>query len=338
MSRKYFVFRINYDDDEAHRWVLDELLKGSRLRQGWGAAGLQLLTASGDRVARDTWLAAYKSKWNDPDEEILRRHDILSRMTEVRPGDLLVVPKTLDWNTLTICEAQSGYRFDSNSKTHWDDFKHYIEIRNPKSYRYASSGDASLLSAKFKAYQSAVNNVWNVKTIEAIETLYAKPSSEHDKTIDVLRDELLESALAKIADKLLDLEPAKFEDLIVACLIGRGYQIIGRRKYDGEGADADIVASYPLPYFSELADDAPIILIQVKKKRGTDRGDVEGVEQLVKSGRTYPNSIRILINTSDAISLEAAELAAREGVRILHGPRVIDFVMTSQLVRTSSSR
>ncbi len=329
--RRYFVFRVHYDDDDAHKWIMDELFNNGRLRQGWGKRELQLIEADGTKVDRQKWIDNYKSLWNVSDDEIWRRYDILLRMLEISAGDYIVIPKTRDNYTLTICEANDSYCFDNKDKTFWNDFKHIIDIKNPRSYKYTSYDDAKLIASKFKAYQSAVNNVWQSGTKQAIESLYMKEESDQDKTIKDLTDDITKSAIKPIVRKLLDIEPNYFEDIIAKCLESRGYEIIGRRKYDGRGADVDIVASFSLPYFSEMTDQSPTLLIQIKKKKGTDWNDVEGVKQLINSGKDHLHPIKILMNTTDTISQEAAEMAAMHGIKIIYGLHVIDFILKTEL-------
>ncbi|RMH32583.1 MAG: restriction endonuclease [Nitrospirae bacterium] len=329
---KFFIFRVNYEDPDAHQWLMDELFQRNKLRQGWGVKGLQLLE-DGNPIPQETWASRYKEAFNDPDVEVLRRYSILRRMLEIEKGDYLVIPKTVDNATFTICQAANRYYFDKDSQeTFWDDFRHVIPVLNPKNYSYSSSQQAIVIASKFRAYQSAISNIWNTKVIEAIEALYKQAPSDARKSIKQILEEVNYKALNRLANELLEFDPLRFEDIIAECLKSRGYDIISRRQYDGKGADVDIVASYPFPYFSDRFDDLnAVFLFQIKKKKGTDQHDQEGVQQLVEAAKSYENPIKILITTSDAISSQARQLANIHGIKILDGLKVIDFILKSEI-------
>ncbi|HEX9665174.1 MAG TPA: hypothetical protein VGA95_01305 [Thermodesulfobacteriota bacterium] len=159
MDRRYFVFRINYDD--AHSWVVVELLNKGFLRQGWGHSGLELLNKSAKLVEKENWINSFRNIWDETYEKSSLRYDILARMLGMQPADIVVIPKTTDDYSLTICQVKEGYSFDTTNTTMWDDFKHLIRVENMKTFKYDECSEAKLISSKFRAYQSAVNNVWS---------------------------------------------------------------------------------------------------------------------------------------------------------------------------------
>ncbi|MBF0430517.1 MAG: restriction endonuclease [Fibrobacteria bacterium] len=327
---KYFIFRVNYDD--AHQWLMDELLKKGVLRQGWGHHGLELISNNGTGISKKVWAENYLSIWKDSEKEINGRYKILSRMLDIQKDDLIVIPKTINNYTLTICQAKEGYCFDFDSKeTFWDDFRHTIQICNPRNYKYDSSGEAKLVASKFKAYQSAINNVWSEELQNRIRELYNLEPSDHSKTIKDITDEISRIALRPIAEQLKTVDPNYFEDVIMKCLEARGYEKVAMRKYDKKGADVDIIATYALPFFSELIEYYPTLLIQIKKKSGTDWNDEEGVDQLIKSSEERPNSIKILINTTDKLSECASEKAKKNGIHIIDGLKIFDFILKTEI-------
>jgi len=321
------VFRINYDD--AHSWVVEQALSG-KLRQGWGKKGFSLIDSNRNVIGFIQWKKAYKSVWDESDESIRRRYDILVKMLEIKKGDIIIIPKFGDSKTFAICECKSGYSFD-NSETFWDDFKHVIEVEKLRKYHYHSWEEATRISSRFIAYQKAINQVRQLKLIETINNLLKRPETTTKKDLIEIVSELRRNAILPIASNLLDLNPTYFEDLIAECLKSRGYNIVAMRKYDGEGADADIVASFQLPYFSNKIEEAPILLIQVKKKTHADYCDIDGVKQLVLSAEKYSNPFLILMNTATSITKEAIEMANNNSVRILNGESVVDFIITSNL-------
>lgn len=323
------MFRINYDDDDAHKWLVSELENKGMLRQGWGKEGLSLYGTNGEIQDKDLWSSKFISHWSTSVEAAQHRFEILSRMIKIKMDDLIVVPKTIDSNVLTICQAKTGYFFDETSDTHWGDFRHCIEVENVRHYRYSSSEEAVRLSAKFRAYQSAINNVWHTNSRDAIDLLFANPSSLESKSESEVVRELLVNVANELSDKLLDIPPQKFEKIFASSLENSGYRIIGGKRYDGKGADVDIIATSPLPFFDQVIEPLTI-LIQIKKKKDKDWDDMEGVDQLVKYSYGVEGAKKILINTTNEISQKAKEYARANDVQILHGGQIIEFIISSQ--------
>lgn len=327
---RIFVFRVNYDD--AHQYIIDELNKGI-LRQGWGISGTSLLDENGNKVDKLYWANKYSKAWEKEVslEDSLKRYSILSRMLEIKKGDIIVIPKTKNWQTLSICTVEKEYWFDEQSETLWSDFRHCIGISNYRSYAYDSCSEAKLISSKFIAYQSAINNVWATRFVENVLTLYKQEDNFKSETIRQLLLQIKSKSIESIIPHLLDIGPSSFEDIIAECLKTKGYSISAMRKYDGDGADADIVATYPLPLLSIFEECSPTILIQVKKKVGGDSDDDAGIMQLVKAKDKYENPICILMHTSKYISEKADKLAVKENVKIINGSQLIEFILTTDL-------
>jgi len=325
-SKRVFVFRVNYDD--AHQYIMDELKNGI-LRQGWGSPGLSLIDHTGKKVGKQIWMTNFNKIGDKNDEEASKRFSILSRILEIKIGDILVIPKTRNWQTLSICTVIKDYWFDDISLTMWDDFKHCLKIDNLRSYSYDSCSEAKLISSKFIAYQSAINNVWSNTFVENVLTLYKQEDNFKSETIRQLLLQIKAHALNKIAPELLNINPNSFEDIIGECLKAKGYVIAAMRKYDGAGSDADIIANFPLPILNSFIECSPTLLIQVKKKSGFDNDDIAGINQLIKSRKNYSNPICILMHSSEHISEETEKYANKENIKIINGSQLLEFILTT---------
>jgi hypothetical protein len=84
--------------------------------------------------------------------------------------------------------------------------------------------------------------------------LYKQEDNFKSETIRQLLLQIKSKSIESIIPHLLDIGPSSFEDIIAECLKTKGYSISAMRKYDGDGADADIVATYPLPLLSIFED------------------------------------------------------------------------------------
>ena len=101
IMKRYFVFRVDYE--EAHPWLMDELFGKGLLRQGWGKENFYLRDENGKQVNKNDWSKEYREVWDDDTADILKRYNILTRMLEIKEGDLLVIPKTGELKMFTIC-------------------------------------------------------------------------------------------------------------------------------------------------------------------------------------------------------------------------------------------
>jgi len=332
---RFFVFRINYD--EAYDWILNELFDKYTLRQGWGLKGMELKSKNGAVLGKEDWISNYQDSaskyWKSEEsyEKASGRYNILSRMLDIEKESVVVIPKIPDSQTFAICKVEEQYSFDFESETKWSDFRHCIKVSNIRKYGYLSSSESRIISSKFIAYQSAINNVWNSNFHDKCLKLYARDSEIAERTISGLWTQIIEKSIKDTQADMLDMNPNDFEDIIAECLKARGYEVIAKRKYDGEGADVDIMASFKLPYFHEKIDEHPTIYLQIKKKKGNDYSDIEGVRQLIKATTETNSAIKILMNTTTKLSEDAIKLANANGVKIIHGEEVIRFILTSNL-------
>ena len=86
----YYVFRVNYDEDFS--FIHSELEKGI-LRQGWGAPGMRI------DAPKEQFISAWKERWpvgiadETAEARMKRKYNNLHIMTEMKAGDLIVIPK-----------------------------------------------------------------------------------------------------------------------------------------------------------------------------------------------------------------------------------------------------
>jgi len=140
MKQQTAVFWHKHDDFKYQKWLSSEFLYG-RLRQGWGPPGSSLLE-NGLRVPLEKWRTRYiegiRKHWkkisdeefNDYRAKCDRRFKILSTMTQLRPGDLIVVPLMPDENQDSIVQLEHGYQFHVVNGE--KDFGHILPV-DPKS-------------------------------------------------------------------------------------------------------------------------------------------------------------------------------------------------------------
>jgi len=330
----YYVFRINYD--EYFSLIRNELILKKKLRQGWGTYEMRV----------DNGYEAYKSAWQKywekdlPDEKMKPRYNNIVIMTEIQPGDYIIIPKISLENdyvcrSFAIAKCKHPYNFEVLDAA--KDFGHYIEVENVFSCGYDKNLFSQTISSKFIAYQSPLNRVKNIDFISAVDELVAmhdkEPITFEKESVDLL--DMVNTAtrgsrrsyLESIVDALRNLKNHKFEDLIGELFKKNGYSITDKNWFDGEGGDVDIVFeafndNTLMHNIYEICEvEKPHIYVQAKKKTGTDYGDIVGVEQLIQMEKKIPekNAILIVINLTDRFTEDAQTKAKENGIILIDG-------------------
>lgn len=330
----FYVFRINYGENYGR--IKEEIRKG-RLRQGWGSCDMDIRKtceefseAWGKSLGKDDVTESYvRNKYNN-----------IKNMLNMKKGDIIVVPKlSFDevqewWKNFTILECTEEYSFETiNIKDNYDDFGHYVGVKILCSCNYEYNRDAILVSSKFRSYQRAVNNIYNVDFCASVDNLiaeYQKTGGFKDAKPSLLRAldtptvNVRDKYLQSLVDEINKWAPGKLEDIICELFEKQGYAVINKHNYDGKGGDIDVTCNSFAPG-SFLADvctisenddiTLPEVRIQAKNKKGKDGGDLEGVKQLLAMPG-YEKAINILINTTPEFTDDAKQLAGKDVVLI----------------------
>lgn len=332
-DRRVFVFRVDYQGE--NEFIQQELRDG-RLRQGWGPAPLS--DASSVRgYSPSSFVEAMTKVWPETKEaEALARYGILYPMLEMKPGDLVVVPKFPDpyGRRFVIVEVAGSYRFDP---TDFGDYGHYIPIDKStvREIGYDDGLDAKRVSGKFTSYRRAINNVWNEAFITAVSGLWnAAPRPEPTESSD-WSHEVRADALGHMQQLLVDLPPRAIEELVTSAFVQAGYDVVRRNHYDGLGGDADLVLSTNLPLLSEAYGADLKVFVQVKKRNGVDHGAVQGLEQLERIAADEPMALKVLFSTAQSVSEEAEQVAQEKGIVIIVGEMAAAFLARGLLARAT---
>ena len=319
MDERVFVFRIAQDSN----YVKKEL-KAGRLRQGWGNKQTSLLG-----VSENEWVI--KQSQRDPflgsEEYYSSKYKNLSIMMDIKPGDILIIPKAPDYTSFTICRACGGYTFTEPEGFGEDDFYHMIPI-DPGSirvYHYHSCENAKIIHAKLRAYQSPLNNVWNeVVKSAAVALLTTEQPTENRPTTDIVTDIKTSLFQDSALQRFRNLGNRETEYIVRQIFENLGYECIGNNSFDREGGDADLIfRDNSLSEFFDCGINAEEvsgdIYVQVKNKTGTDAGDLEGITQLLKRTENVADCTKILISTADTFSDECVRLANRNNILLING-------------------
>ncbi len=319
------VFRTDENDGRLYT----ELTEG-RLRQGWGAPGLALKTADGRRVEKTEWEARHKEHWGKAPSP--RRFAILTNMLYLKDGDVVVVPKMPEQHQFTIARVSGGYRFDTDEDL--DDFRHIVSV-DPDSVRtfgYRANQDAFLVSGLFARanHRPAISFCYNAEHVEAARRLLQRPSALTSKLQEELFREAIDDAFKAAAKALREQvdnwNGQVFEEAVRQAFEDQGYTKISHQRFDGQGADADILVSPPAsPYGLFLPGE---IAVQVKWKQGVDEDDEQSVRQIVRWAEAQgSNAAKCVISSASGFTDKAQELAAEQDVVLIGGLQTMCFLL-----------
>lgn len=348
--KNYYLFRIAYDDFEKFKIIRDEMLQG-RLRQGWGADGMDI------RNSEQDFLAAREKKWGkftDEDEpgKALKynvdKYYNLRNMLNIKIDDLIIVPKVSETSEyvgryFSVLKCVKEYEFDVLKN--FEDFGHIIGVEFLFSCPHDFDEDTQLISGKLGAYRSPVNNILKDDFKNAVDKLIAKHKNNSQffssgcstlSNLDILAQSTKDSRkiyLEKILEHLRKLNPQTLEKIIEELFVKNGHKLICRNLYNGVGGDVDLVFEiFPdntlMHDIFKANDREPKIFIQVKKKIGTDFNDTAGINQLTQmDAENGGNNILILINLTDEFTYEAKQLAEENNVTLLDGITFADILV-----------
>lgn len=175
---------LDADDKGAIAFLSRELTKEGRLRQGWGVPGLRL-TSNPDFLAN--FVIAMRKHWGELDDEVIvrlkeapsladlfpllegflrranGRFKILFGLTQMRPGDTVLVPNVPDRrNVFAVATIAGLYSFEERTalaSTWWQrDFGHTVPITDVRFFDYS---EGTLLPTDLSSYRRAVTCVKN---------------------------------------------------------------------------------------------------------------------------------------------------------------------------------
>lgn len=310
-------------------------LRQGRLRQGWGISGLSLRNTDGNPVSKAEWESAHRqTDWGEPSQ---MRFAILNRMLELHEGDIVVVPKTPKATQFTVARVSGPYRFQdtSNDDGEFDgDFGHVIPVvaDSIRTFEYRASDAAYSVSALFgKAnHRQAVTFCYSGERIGAAERLLQRQDSTESKSSRELLQGAFDLAFRKAARTLSKQvrkwNGPRFENAVRQCFEDQGYQVKPCQRYDGEGADVDMVVLPPVNRHGLFLPTE--IAVQVKWKQQTDGGDVVAVDQISRWAEWQESSaMKCVISSADRFTDEAKKRAKDEDVILICGLQTMCFLL-----------
>ena len=128
--------------------------------------------------------------------------------------------------------------------------------------------------------------------------------------------------------------PHQFEEAVGEAFERKGYERFWGNS-TRNGGDADHVFCLPMSGIDELdvLDRTPLLIVQVKHKKGRDYNDVKGVNQLVKwalndnEKADYTVLYKILFSSADSFTDECKKIAEKNDIMLICGTEAGQFML-----------
>ena len=291
-----YMQRLDYSG--AYDFQKSEILAG-RLRQGWGPEGADL--NGGFESFRE---AGKNAGWEESDAWFSRKYNNLCLMLEMKPGDIVVVPKLNintpigDWEnddgawarTFTLLEVTEGYRFEAVPVPMWEglkEFGHIIGVKIVGSWSYYQSDLAAIVSEAFK-----VPYHWNSEsriTSDVVKGAVRELAAHHEDSAGNEAVKLVRSSVEKCT-------PGQLNKLITQLFVEGGFGV----------KDAGSLTFSVIPSYSLVGD----IALSVWGKLST-------VKVYTSEAEWQADAVNIVIDIEGKFRDEALQAARRRGITLL---------------------
>jgi hypothetical protein len=290
---------------------------------------MALRALDGSVVRKEDWVASHHAQgWGDPTP---KRYAILRRMMDMEDGSIVVVPKMPERHQFTIARIKGEYWFDLDTRQ--GVFGHVVPVDRDsvRTFDYQADEDAYLVSGLFSRanHWSAVSFAYGEANVAAARRLLqresvlaAKDASELDQLVV---DKAFRAAAVSLGEAVGAWNARRFEEAVREAFRKQGYELKRHRRYDGEGADADMLVA-PSPNHGLFLPGE--IAVQVKWKLGVDANDVQAVEQIVQWTQSEDsNAARFVISSASSFTPKARKAAKEHDVGLISGLQTMCFLL-----------
>lgn len=147
-------------NDEIFSNLKSELFEHGRLRQGWGWEfdGMSLKLNQPEKIWIENYMKIIDIRENEtiPKENACGRWNILKRMTEMKKGNIVFIPRIPDESQFTVATVDNREYFFLLMEECFD-YGNVIGVKNIKKYSYGEHFPAKT----FSPYQSAISQIKN---------------------------------------------------------------------------------------------------------------------------------------------------------------------------------
>ena len=311
------IYNFRHDRDRTQE-IAERIRREKQISQGWGGGiSVNLGLHTEDFVSNTCSLYRLRTT---------RIATNLSRMKEFRDDDILVLPHLPEYGAVSLHivdgDFPSCYEYDSSDSTHQN---HRIKVKRS----FGMNGEISVWNVALAPYHAKLR--WlrlpvlptpQFKSIFAqlVETMSAGSAGQTQfgasELDDFLRD-MARSVGAEATRKMREMPASggaiSFEALCERIVVGSGYRVVGRNRYNREGGDLDLICQRDGTVF-ETGDVT--LCIQIKKHE--EETGAAAVNQVVGMLEDRPSADGCVMSVADGFTEEAQEVARNHGIVLLN--------------------
>ena len=259
----------------------------------------------------------------------------LSRMREFRNDDILVTPHLPEYGTVSLHivdeDFPSCYEYDLSDST---DLNHRIKVKRS----FGMSGEISVWKgnlvpylAKLRWLRLPVLPMPQFKLIfeQLVKEMSAGPAGQiqygPEELNGFLRD-MARSVDVVVTKMMREMPPGggaiSFEALCEWLVVGQGYQVVERNRYNRKGGDLDLICQ-PDGTADETGDVT--LCIQIKKHEG-ETGEA-AVDQVIGMLPDWPGADGCVMSAADGFTEDAEKKARIHGIALLNRRNIFRLLM-----------
>lgn len=305
-------------DKDLKNEIVARLRSEHTLSQGWGGGSEINLN-----IGNSDFVHACRSHYK---QVTTRVPSNLTRIRDLKKGDLLVTPHLPEYGRLSIHVVAADYPNCYQYLPDADHQNHRISIEKS----YGLDVEVSIRNVSFSAWYGKLHWIrLPLVPIPQYESAFRAVIDNPDRSfkesgIEEYLEQLRVKHMRQLSDELQDIRAntskISFEAICKQLLIAEGYRITRTNDYDGKGGDIDIecVRDMSDDLLSEAGERR--LFVQVKKHKATT--DDVGVKQLLAMTEGEPSASRWVMSLGDSFSKEAEKLANENGVLLMNGESI----------------
>lgn len=316
------IYNYRFDRDLLTK-ILQRLRSQKVLSQGWGGGNeADLNVANADFVTQCT------SYYNLVTTRVPSN---LTRMRDLKRGDLLVVPHLPEYGKVSIHivadDFPACYEYLSGDETHQN---HRIKIERS----YGLDGEVSIHNLGLARWYGKLQWLrlpflptpqFEADFQHVIGQLEEAPgckleASKLSEYIDQLRTRVMDQLKAELQQIRPSTAEISFEAICERLLLSAGYRVAARNQYDSAGGDVDLRCVRERSGVSPFETGQTLLFVQVKKHTGTT--DEWSVNQLLRMIKQEPLADGCVMSLGEAFTENASDLAKKNGILLMTGDTV----------------
>ncbi len=326
-EKNYWGYRIDVKNQD---FFFKELEQG-RLRQGWGYAENQKLPDTKDSDARKN----------------------LSMYNNVKKGDILLIPRLPDWDSVAIAEAaedwdnkEKGYRFEiAKLDDGNEDYGHIF----PANYIGCFNRHGKDVSGNIQSTLKARNRFWNISRLsEDVEKIIQnlennKISVSVNESIENIISEEMETYL-KLLNEFSETIYKKYDDKFKAADWEKVLKNILEKIYPSEYIVENIGGIKEEKHGTDISITIPgifenyVIAIQIKNYKDVVNNIDTIIEQINKSeeyewsnNRKLIDKILIITSAKKKDNLNLVEKCQEKNIKVIFSEELKKLILLSNI-------